>query len=66
MDMARMLGEELQKGIVPEQRPVLGIEDADGHFKLVEGACHQAEDGDQRCSGKRRNCGIIGEALESR
>jgi hypothetical protein len=56
-----MLGKELHEGVVPKQRPVPGVEDTDGHFELVKSQCNQAQDGDQRFLGKRRNRGIIGE-----
>ncbi|WP_230630111.1 hypothetical protein [Comamonas testosteroni] len=47
IDMPGMLGEELQKGIVPQLGSVVRIKEANRHFQLVQGKCHDAENRDQ-------------------
>ena len=48
IDEACMLGEKLQKRIVPKQGSVFGVKDAHCHLKLVQGNCNQSENRNQR------------------
>jgi hypothetical protein len=44
-----VFGEELQEGIVPEERPVFFVEDAQGDFELVERRSQSAQSGFVGC-----------------